>query len=816
MLLVALGYDADIQGYVGENWAIAIATDAVAAGIDASLNLSAPLAREDAAQMAFQTLTANMVSYASKGTNITTTDGTTVVVGASPAAAVAVSGEAGANYAGAAGAGVGYQQFCEKYFPKLALTTTVDDLNRPAQAWTYQNKEVCTTASQAAYSFVVSKADKTAADLILAENKRLDLTTYDGHGAAGEIVTINGNDTYTAAADETLKIGDEVQVYVSAANANQVTTVAVTRYSVATLTGEVSTKTESGVTSVRVPGVVSSYTDVEDVIGYEGLVSKDVVYYYVANGVTVLAKADSFEGQLTGTSGSKYAISGSNYAINGNVATITGVNSTPVYNTDYTYYTDANGYLIAATAISAAASDYVVIDEIAYVAGSGLASTDRVEARLVHMDGTTSIETIASVNSGTYTYTGIDHTDRTGDTTNADHKLAYDKGTAASTVTVALDTTVAGLAKTAFYTYTVDNKGAYALTQVVENVGQKLTVGTLAADIATGSATIGTLAANSNTVFVVTDNNGGYKTYTGVGNVPAIGFNSTYTSTAYVAKSGIATYVFAGQYNSASLTGDSVFFLSTTKTGFTSEKTESGTIYYNTYKAIVNGEATTVKVNAASGGSDSITGSVAVELLNPTYDSNGVITALSDNTNDVAGAQSYVISGGTLVVNDSDGYTCAGTAPVYLVDSQLNVTATTASELSSDVNDTVYVVKTTSDGSTVSYLVIFEMDNDETGLSELSSAGDDEITLDKTKTEQTVTAEAAGKDYTITATAADGKATVTFSKDNGSNWAAADDTTNKVTGSVQGGDPVSIWVKVTAADGVATQIYKITINALPS
>ena len=82
MCLVALGYNADSEGYVGTDWAINVAADAVNAGISPSgLVLANVISREDAAQMAFQTLEADMVTYTGSGsTSVTTPDGSSVVI----------------------------------------------------------------------------------------------------------------------------------------------------------------------------------------------------------------------------------------------------------------------------------------------------------------------------------------------------------------------------------------------------------------------------------------------------------------------------------------------------------------------------------------------------------------------------------------------------------------------------------------------------------------------------------------------------------------------------------------------------------------
>ena len=67
MLLVSLGYDADKEGYQGTTmWSVNVNTDAVAAGLYAgieTIDMSAPLSRDNAAQMIWNALQANTVIY---------------------------------------------------------------------------------------------------------------------------------------------------------------------------------------------------------------------------------------------------------------------------------------------------------------------------------------------------------------------------------------------------------------------------------------------------------------------------------------------------------------------------------------------------------------------------------------------------------------------------------------------------------------------------------------------------------------------------------------------------------------------------------
>ena len=80
MLLVSLGYDADKEAYQGTNmWSVNVNTDAVAAGLYAgieTIDMSAPLSRDNAAQMIWNALQANTVYYLTNISDATVTDTT--------------------------------------------------------------------------------------------------------------------------------------------------------------------------------------------------------------------------------------------------------------------------------------------------------------------------------------------------------------------------------------------------------------------------------------------------------------------------------------------------------------------------------------------------------------------------------------------------------------------------------------------------------------------------------------------------------------------------------------------------------------------
>ena len=83
MLLVSLGYDADKEAYQGTTmWAVNVNTDAVAAGLYAgieTLDMSAPLSRDNAAQMIWNALQANTVTYLTDSTGAIEFQSTTLL-----------------------------------------------------------------------------------------------------------------------------------------------------------------------------------------------------------------------------------------------------------------------------------------------------------------------------------------------------------------------------------------------------------------------------------------------------------------------------------------------------------------------------------------------------------------------------------------------------------------------------------------------------------------------------------------------------------------------------------------------------------------
>ena len=151
MLLVALGYDATIEGFTGADWQINVSKRADQAGLFDNLDISgnAALTREQAAQMCLNTLKSPLVEYSNKGGSLTV-NGATVNIGASNAEYKTSSTKLADQtiYANKLNSSAGEYivEFAEQYYPKLVLSEKFDDFERPCYTWSYDKKDLGTFA----------------------------------------------------------------------------------------------------------------------------------------------------------------------------------------------------------------------------------------------------------------------------------------------------------------------------------------------------------------------------------------------------------------------------------------------------------------------------------------------------------------------------------------------------------------------------------------------------------------------------------------------------------------------------------------------
>ena len=547
MLLVALGYDASIEKYVGSNWMINVSSDAIAAGIVPSgLVLSNELSRQDAAQLAFQTLTADMVKYDSKGS---VSVGDIVINQNASAEKIAASNKTGYKTSG----NDEYQQFCEKYFADLKLNeNSSDDFGAPASKWTYKNKVVGTyaQAADATYTEAVKSKD-------LYSDLGLDTTVK------ADVIKDGKADTaFTIQKGNTTEIGGKgVVVKAYADEKNNVTLVEINTY-----VGEV-----TKVTAAK--GGDKAYVTV-DGLKYEteNFAKDDVVLYTKADGVIQsMALAEKVEGvEVTRVNGTtSFVADGNTYKFNSNVTFDT---ASVKVDSVLDLYLDTYGYVMKVD-VSKASSDYAYVIDVGYDEGR-YSDEDNYYAKLVLADGT-----------------------QTEVTVDGDKLAGKDKVQTLKNM------------KGDIVEYTKDSKDLYTLTSKADNATGKVEIKKGESAMTFGSTT---KYANSKTIFMVQSGTGSkatYTTYTGYANVPSMSKDSGATYTVFCKSGNVATVVFV---SGVSATSKDVVYVLASKAGSEVKDSNAGTYYE--YKAVVNGEITTVKMDekiASDGKSDVLYGSIS-------------------------------------------------------------------------------------------------------------------------------------------------------------------------------------------------------------
>ena len=567
MLLVAMGYKSEVEGFTGANWAIAVNVRANQKGLysDLSISVDAGLTRDSAAQMVYNALDAGIVSYE----YTLVTDGSTI--SSSPTLidnnsktllehafnAVKVEGVVVANE-----------------FANLSSTSTNSDYAKGVVGSALdegKTKIVITNGDdQKVYTgtetFAVSSGkDVLGRSVVIYVKKATNAAKAEVLGSVITstdnvvVVDYSGDSLKDVADDNDLSYTSKTQIaynYASMADLTD-TTVGSAGYEKIIVDtdddgdvdyvlynnyqlGKVTKYSTSSDGSITVSLASGSYTvdDKADVVGFDDVAKDDYVMatffggkLYVEAVETVTGTIEAYKNSSKNDFTTKLTIDGTDYSIS-NVPTYTGtelfaankafVDDTATLDTEATFYLDQQGYIVATGEVVESAYNF------AYVIESSDATLEDL-VKVVLSDGTKATYTLSDKSP-----VDIDHV---------------------------VDGNV--------YAYTIDSKKEIKLTDVTDNgTFQQDTTSSAAFEkgkstiTVTGSTTPandGKYFANNSTAFFYV-NGDKVEVYTGRDAAPSV--NSTTGATVVVNRSGAAAaVVFEGVVAKASV-GDHMFVYS--------------------------------------------------------------------------------------------------------------------------------------------------------------------------------------------------------------------------------------------------------------
>ena len=692
MLLGALGYDSDIEGFTGPNWSINVAKLAIGIDLDDGLteafNGSKAVTREEACLYALNTLQATMVEYDSKTT--VTVNGAEVVVGGSEAKDMKNSAEKSKQYIEKDE----YMQFAEKYFTDLKLyDDETDDFERPANTWKIKNDEIGTYAQTPDATYTVEvKGKMVYADL--GDDYAINGYYVNGEPANEQLKKSGKDDFAIEKKNDDIKLGGNgalTEVYIIDGDNDNDDTVRI--ITIETYLAEVSgdydeDDEELELADLDEDGVPSLGIDSDEYIlssdrfaNLDTFEDEDYVLVTIAKGeIMSIAKAEKVTGTVTNYEvGDSITADGTKYEYSKTYDDYNSKNKdwgdNLSINDEYDLYLDAYGYVIFYDGVEDDGK-YVYIDDF-FAASNSSKST--VKANAYFLDGTNEEISIDKVNG--------DSVKGQDDADNLKTDVEAGKG---------------------WYSYTTSSD-KYKLTKKVSGV------------VATGDITDKdtvsiknndrTVAKGTNsTVFVVVDDDDDVSVYTGIKKVPEITVNAAasgdpaYISVVFENDSTYAKYVFIDLGDVATSkggdkTGDVVFLY---KDEYDKRGTDADKNVYYSYKAVLNGEVTKVKF-------DEDNGTLGVGLFTEVeYDDNGYVTKFTDvsaggyayNTGleDIedwtiqtsVGDGSVSQKNGIVTVNDSDYYLADGAKIMVIDDGDMKTV--TAKKLVADYDGKITAV----------------------------------------------------------------------------------------------------------------------------
>ncbi|MBQ7565864.1 MAG: S-layer homology domain-containing protein [Oscillospiraceae bacterium] len=653
MLLCALGYNADSEGFKGSTWASSVLSAAAKAGLvgknyNLTVAMGEPLNRDNAAQMMLNALQATTVEYENQST---ITIGGVTINNNSKAQKV----EAGPNDAQNIAAD-GFLQLAEVKFPTLRLApAAADDFQRLGNQWTYQDA-----------GFVggpyAKAADLTYKDTVLGGTLYTDTgkIKFEGNGAYDVFYFIDGVENAAAEqfvidhmksgdTEEIGVVGDTIEVYIDTDNL-EITFVQINYYAATVAQAWAEQKDSNGDVTRDAFVKLTPYTaahrnaaaaelengttgGVTCTIATTAITAADkdavVVYTFAANKLQTVEKTTSVSGTQKGITtvdgalsdvtvdSTAYKVAAGNTALDADYG---------AYDSDITIYLDPNGNVIYVEAVAS--------NTFAYVMAAGnsgeFANDNQWKARLLFTDGTIKVvETYAD-------YSGLVGEVRA---------------------------------------YTIRSDGKYNLSQpagtypAAQNFLYK-----------SGTVNVGGATANDSTVFVVEtvdqDEVSTYTVYTGIKAVPSVIGNGA-TMAGY-AKNGEAASIiyFLGvrdaDIDTGATTTDMVVLFPTAQDAARTTQNSA----YRQVKAVVNGEVKTLNVDQDYYNNNLAAGTITV-ATGYKVDANGIVTSLTllqaqyqedyvDFKQDGDHVYTGVYTNGVITFDDDTAYSVTSDVPVAM------------------------------------------------------------------------------------------------------------------------------------------------------
>jgi len=705
MMLVAIGYNSTLAGFTGPEWAINVASAASDKNLFNSigtLNVSAGLSRDNAAQLIYNGIRADMVEYTSTLTTdpngqLTSTPtlknrpGVTMLTdrfGVSVLEGYIVSSEYATiniadntNVAGETTMFVktkGAESVNEIY--TLKTSTPADMVGKTVRVYVKDSSLTGKTYNTVFGTPVVTSTNRVKTFTGDAYAKSSDLMTalktvgINGFTpsatapADGVVIAYNNGHTidrkyYNSAtslddveANKLLGRGKEV-TFIDNDNDGLVDIVKIMAKHVGEVTvlnsagnsgkGSITVTPKNGSLATTHPLSSKTY---DVVYGEEDVALKDYVLYYELNGKYYVEKASSETVEVSkitpNASKPENGTVTAGSVVYRQSALVKNINGSKVLaegvdlGKTATFYFDNYGNVIYAKAATAAAKYAIVTAVGTYDPLNGLS------VRIVKEDGTSEVVKLASV------------TDTKGVKTTAGDMVN------------ALNNTAESKADTHIFSYTVKSNGDYELTALATD--------TNTTEIKTNNPKLegSNLIANSNTIFVVKTGATTYSTYTGIANVPSVSGGS-FKALAYVKNNAVAiAFVKDGTVSTTGASG--VFICSTVYS-----KVLDGTTPVYEYPAIVDGVATTVTATDSN-----VFGAVGYYNSGIKVNAKGYYTAAgaTPGTPDKTGLTLIRVGNG-IISDTAKDYTYDDNTKVFEISATGAVTESAIGNLSDGTND---------------------------------------------------------------------------------------------------------------------------------